>query len=102
MEQGKRKIRVGVVTSDRMNKTITVQGERLVMHPRFGKFLRKKTVYKVHDEKNEAKIGDKVEITETRPLSKTKRWRLIKVIKKGRKELPIVPSSPELGSKKSG
>lgn len=82
MERGKRKSKTGLVTSDRMNKTITVESVRLVKHRRYGKFLKKITVYKVHDEKNEAKTGDQVEISETRPLSKTKRWRLVRVIRK--------------------
>ena len=82
MIRGIRKHTVGVVTSDKMQKTIVVQVERLVKHPQYGKYLRRHTVYKAHDEKNEAKVGDRVEITETRPLSKTKRWRLIRVIGK--------------------
>jgi len=72
---------VGVVTSDRMPKTITVKVERLVKHPQYGKYVRRWTTYKAHDEQNAAKKGDKVEIMATRPLSKTKRWRLVRIMK---------------------
>ncbi len=82
MERGNRKLAVGVVTSDKMLKTITVKTEHLVKHKKFGKFLRKYTVYKAHDEKREAKVGDKVEIMETRPLSATKRWRLVRIVER--------------------
>lgn len=82
IERGIKKVKVGVVISDKMDKTITVKVERLVRHPKYGKYLRRSTIYKAHDEKNEAKAGDKVEIIETRPLSKTKRWRLVKIIQK--------------------
>lgn len=82
MERGNRKTAIGVVTSDKMKKTIVVKAERLVRHAKFGKYLRKYTVYKAHDEKNEAKVGDRVEIMETRPLSATKRWRLVRVVER--------------------
>lgn len=82
MERGNRKKAVGVVTSDKMLKTIVVKTEHLVKHAKFGKFLRKYTVYKAHDEKREAKVGDRVEIMETRPLSATKRWRLIRIVER--------------------
>jgi small subunit ribosomal protein S17 len=75
-----RKTRVGVVTSDKMNKTIVVEVERRVPHPRFKKIVRRTTKFHAHDEKEEAKVGDKVRIMETRPLSKTKRWRLIEIL----------------------
>jgi small subunit ribosomal protein S17 len=75
-----RKTRVGVVTSDKMNKTIVVEVERRVPHPRFKKIVRRTSTFHAHDEKEEAKIGDKVCIMETRPLSKTKRWRLIEIL----------------------
>ena len=81
-ERGDRKRQVGVVASDRMNKTIVVDVQRLVEHPKYGKRMRRSSRYYAHDENREAKIGDKVEIVETRPLSKTKRWRLLKVIEK--------------------
>lgn len=75
-----RKTRVGVVVSDKMNKTIVVEVERRVPHPKFKKIVRRSSRFHAHDEKEEAKIGDKVRITETRPLSKLKRWRLEEVL----------------------
>jgi small subunit ribosomal protein S17 len=80
---------VGEVISDKMDKTITVQIFRRVQHEKYGKFLKKTSVYKAHDEKNEAKKGDKVRIQMTRPLSKTKRWRLMEVVEKGEQELEV-------------
>lgn len=76
----KGRIREGVVLSNKMHKTIVVQVTRLVQHPLFKKVIRRKVKYAVHDEKNEAKMGNKVQIAETRPLSKTKHWRLVKVL----------------------
>ena len=70
------KTRTGLVVSDRMDKTIVVQLEKLVMHPIYKKFVRRRVKYKVHDETNEARIGDTVLIEETRPLSRHKRWRI--------------------------
>jgi small subunit ribosomal protein S17 len=72
-----------------MDKTITVQIFRRVRHEKYGKFLKKTSVYKAHDEKNEAKKGDKVRIQMARPLSKTKRWRLIEVVKKAEQDLEV-------------
>jgi len=79
----------GEVIADKMNKTITVQIYRRVRHPKYGKFQKKTSVFKAHDEKNEAKKGDIVKIQMTRPLSKTKRWRLIEVIKKGTADVEV-------------
>jgi len=73
---------VGRVTSDKMDKTRVVEIPRLVRHPKYGKFVRKRTVCYVHDENNESGYGDTVEIIESRPLSKKKRWQLVKVIEK--------------------
>lgn len=81
MERGQRKNVVGVVTSNKMDKTITVMIERIVQHPIYKKYVHRYTNFKAHDENNEAKVGDKVEIMETRPLSKTKRWRLVSILK---------------------
>ncbi len=78
---------VGEVVSDKMNKTISVKIFRRVRHPKYGKYLKKTSVFKAHDEKNEAKQGDKVRIQMTRPLSKTKRWRLMEVVERGEREL---------------
>ena len=77
-----RKIRIGVVSSNKMDKTVTVAVERKVKHPMYGKFVKKTTRFHAHDEKNECSIGDVVKIMETRPLSKTKRWRLVEVVEK--------------------
>jgi small subunit ribosomal protein S17 len=79
-----RKTKTGVVSSDKMEKTITVAVERKVKHPIYGKFVKKTTKFHAHDENNEAKPGDVVKIMETRPLSKTKRWRLVEVIEKAK------------------
>lgn len=77
----RRKEKIGIVLSDKMDKTITVQVERLTHHPKLGKRIKKYSKFKVHDEKKEAKIGDRVRIVETRPLSKTKRWRLVEILR---------------------
>ena len=82
LERNLRKIRIGVVSSNKMDKTITVAVERKVKHPIYGKFVKKTTKFHAHDEKNECSIGDMVKIMETRPLSKTKRWRLVEVVEK--------------------
>ncbi len=82
MERGSRKVRVGKVVSDKMDKTIVVAVERSTRHPLYGKTIRKTKKYKVHDEGNECRIGDKVRIMETRPLSKEKRWRLVEIVEK--------------------
>ena len=76
-----RKERIGVVISDKMDKTITVQVDRVSRHPVYNRSIRKATKFKAHDEANTAKVGDVVRIQETRPLSKTKRWRLVEIIK---------------------
>src|SRR5262252_2362585 len=81
-ERGIRRVETGVVTSDKMNKTRRVEIPRLVKHARYGKYIRRRTVCHVHDEQNESHTGDTVEIMETRPLSKTKNWRLVRVVTK--------------------
>jgi len=82
VERNLRKTRIGVVSSNKMEKTITVKVERKIKHPLYGKFLKKTTSFHAHDEKNECSIGDLVKIMETRPLSKTKRWRLVEIVEK--------------------
>ena len=77
----------GTVVSDRMDKTITVRDERLVKHPLYGKYVRRSTKYKAHDERNEAREGDRVEILFTRPVSKTKSWRLLRVLRRAGEEV---------------
>ena len=80
--QSQRRTLVGVVTRDKMTKTRRVDVERLVRHPRYGKYVKKRTVCYVHDEANESHVGDTVEIMETRPLSKQKCWRLLRILTK--------------------
>jgi small subunit ribosomal protein S17 len=94
-QRGKRRVEVGVVTTDKMNKTRRVEIPRLVKHPRYGKFIRRRTVCYVHDEANESHVGDRVEIMETRPLSKMKSWRLVRVVTKAPTAAPVVPAVPE-------
>ena len=84
MERNLRKERVGIVTSDKMNKSVTVLVERRVKHPKYGKFVRLSSKFMAHDEKEEAHVGDTVRIMETRPMSKTKRWRLVEVIERAK------------------
>ena len=85
MEQrGLRKTRIGVVTSNKMNKTITIAIERKVSHPIYKKYFKKTTKLMAHDEKSECTVGDKVKIMETRPLSKNKRWRLLEIVEKAK------------------
>lgn len=79
-----RKERVGVVTSDKMDKSIVVSVERRVKHPKYGKFVKKTSKFVAHDEKNDCNIGDTVKIMETRPLSKTKNWRLVEVVERAK------------------
>jgi small subunit ribosomal protein S17 len=81
-ERGHRKSLVGTVVSDKMDKTVVVQVERLTVHPRFKKYVRRRKKYKAHDEKRQCRVGDRVMIIETRPLSKDKRWRVLKMVEK--------------------
>ncbi|NCO65262.1 MAG: 30S ribosomal protein S17 [Candidatus Aquicultor secundus] len=83
-ERGSRKTRVGKVVSDSMNKTITVAVESTKRHPLYKKTIKRTTKFKAHDEANEAKAGDTVQIAETRPLSKTKRWRMVEILEKAK------------------
>jgi len=80
--RGRRKVRVGTVVSDRMDKTVVVAVERIMRHPLYGKTVKRTKKFHAHDENNECRVGDVVEIRETRPLSKTKRWRVARVIQK--------------------
>lgn len=83
-ERNRRKVRIGVVVSDKADKTITVSVQRQEVHPKYGKIIRLNKKYKAHDEKNESRIGDTVRIMETRPLSKTKCWRLVEIVEKAK------------------
>ena len=84
MERNLRKERVGVVTSDKMDKTIVVAVERRVKHAKYGKFVKKTSKFQAHDEKSECGMGDTVRIMETRPLSKNKCWRLVEIVEKAK------------------
>jgi small subunit ribosomal protein S17 len=96
-ERGQRRTAIGVVTSDKMNKTRRVEIPRLVKHPRYGKYIRRRTICYVHDEKNDSHLGDMVEIMETRPLSKNKNWRLLRVVRRApaAAALPSEIAAPE-------
>lgn len=103
-----RKKRIGIVLSNKMQKTIVVQIRRKALHPLYGKVIGKATKFKVHDEKNEAQIGDRVRIEETRPLSKDKHWRLIEILSHGHgkavdeiKEAPGIPAKADAKGKQS-
>ena len=84
MERNRRKIRVGRVIRDKMEKTIVVAIERKVKHPVYGRYVRQQTKFKVHDEKNECKVGDTVRFMETRRLSKDKRWRFVEFVERAK------------------
>jgi small subunit ribosomal protein S17 len=84
LERNSRKVIIGKVVSNKMQKTIVVAVERKVMHPKYGKFIKMTSKFKAHDEKNECGINDIVRVMETRPLSKDKRWRLVEIIEKAK------------------
>jgi len=92
--RGLRKERSGVVISDRMQKTVVVSLERTVMHPKYKKFLRRRTKVKAHDESNQCHVGDRVLIVESRPLSRDKRWRVSKVLERARTVETAEPAGP--------
>lgn len=79
-----RKEKVGLVTSNKMTKTIVVSVQRQIKHPKYGKFIKRTSKFMAHDEKNESNIGDTIRITETRPLSKNKCWRLVEIVEKAK------------------
>lgn len=84
VERNLRKTRIGIVTSNKMNKTIAVSVERRLRHPIYGKFVKKTSKFMAHDENNDCNIGDLVRIMETRPLSKNKRWRLVEIVERAK------------------
>ena len=94
-DRGQRRTEVGVVTSDKMNKTRRVEIGRLVKHQRYGKYIKRRTICKVHDENNDSHTGDTVEIMETRPLSKLKSWRLIRVVTKAPEQVGTIGTTAE-------
>ena len=83
-ERNMRRTRVGVIVSDKMDKTVVVAVEQTVRHPLYGKTMRRNTKFKAHDELNECNVGDRVRIMQTRPISKQKRWRVMEIIEKAR------------------
>jgi len=84
VQRGLRKTRIGIVVSDKLEKTITIAIIRKVPHPLYKKYFKKTTRLMAHDEKDDCKVGDKVKIMETRPLSKNKRWRLVEIVEKAK------------------
>src|SRR5947209_15216647 len=94
-ERGNRRVEVGIVTSDKMQKTRRVEIPRLVKHPRYGKYIKRRTICYVHDEKNESRLGDTVEIMETRPILKNKTWRLVTVVKKALEQAVAPTDAPQ-------
>lgn len=82
--RNRRKIRVGQVVSDRMDKTVVVSIERLVKHPVYGRYVRRRTKFKVNDEENACKVGDTIRFMETRPISKDKRWRFVEFVERAK------------------
>ena len=84
LDRNLRKERVGIVTSDKMDKSVVVTVQRRVMHPKYGKFVKRSSKFMAHDEKGEANIGDTVRISETRPMSKMKRWRVVEIMERAK------------------
>lgn len=84
MERNTRKEKIGIVSSNKMSKSIVVSVERKVKHPKYGKFIKRTSKFMAHDEKNDSQVGDTVRIVETRPLSKNKRWRLVEIIERAK------------------
>lgn len=84
MDRNLRKERIGIVTSDKMEKSVVVTVERRVMHPKYGKFVKRSTKFMAHDEKEEANVGDTVRIMESRPISKNKCWRVVEIVERAK------------------
>lgn len=98
-KRGRRKVFEGVVVSDKMDKTVVVMVERMVLHPRYKKYVRYRKKFMAHDENNECKVGDVVRIMETRPLSRRKRWRVVEILKRAEGSAPSgAGEQEELGS----
>ena len=87
--RGHRKVKIGIVVSNKMTKTIVVRVTRLVKHPKYGRIVKATSTFKAHDETNSAAIGDWVKVTETRPLSKDKRWRLVEILRRASNAPPV-------------
>jgi len=84
VERNRRKVRIGRVVSDRMEKTVVVSIERLVKHPVYGRYVRRRAKFKVHDEQNSCRVGDLIRFMETRPMSKDKRWRFVEFVERAK------------------
>jgi small subunit ribosomal protein S17 len=95
MERGLRKVRIGRVVSDKMDKTAVVAVESLVRHPLYQKTVKRTKKFKAHDPENRCRVGDKVRIMETRPLSKDKRWRIVEIIERGKRFTEAAPAETE-------
>lgn len=93
IDRNARRVVLGIVTSDKMDKTRRVEIPRLVKHPKYGKYIKRRTVCYTHDEENQSKQGDTVEIMETRPMSKLKRWRLVRVVKQAPGQVTVAAPS---------
>ena len=100
LEQGQRKVRTGIVTSNKMQKTIVVQVGQKVSHDQYHRVIPHRRSFKAHDEKNEAGIGDWVKIAETRPLSKDKRWRLVEILKRASSAPPVPETKVDMSHQK--
>ena len=100
-DRGNRRVEVGIVVSDKMDKTRRVEIPRLVKHPRYGKYIKRRTVCYVHDEKNDSRTGDTVEIMETRPISKNKTWRLMTVVKRAPQQAVAPTDAPQAEAAKA-
>ena len=92
--RGQRKVRVGIVTSNKMKKTIVVKVSQRVRHPKYNRVIKQASAFKAHDETNSAAIGDWVKIMETRPLSREKRWRLVEILKRASSAPPVPDAEP--------
>jgi small subunit ribosomal protein S17 len=96
--RGKRRVETGVVTRDKMNKMRRVEIQYVVKHPRYSKYIKRRTICYVHDENNESRIGDTVEIMETRPMSKLKNWRLVRIVTKAPEQVTPAASPKSAGA----
>jgi small subunit ribosomal protein S17 len=96
VDRGRRRVETGIVTSAKSQKTRRVEIPRLVKHSRYGKYVRRRTVCHVHDEGNESHLGDLVEIMESRPISKTKHWRLVRIVTKAPTGIIAIQGTPEV------
>jgi small subunit ribosomal protein S17 len=97
--RNRRKTEIGMVASDKMNKTRRVVVDRLVPHPKYGKMMKRRTICHAHDEQNSSHVGDLVEIMETRPLSKLKRWRIVRIVRAGAQQALAGESEASASSK---